>query len=205
VQRTDRGQDGPAHRAEALDEKRRGAGEDVMLRLEPGNIVLGLLHRVIQRFDPPKPHESVHLVHLPLYRFLHPPQPVDHGVGGDINEFPFAVREAPEQLIKERQPLRILMADHILGQPNERSGHHERSAAGEVSGGEKTGFPPIMPNNPPRRDSLGNKPPCHVPEGIEVVRAFNPDIEHQIKSANCSAGGAKRLWRSARSASCTGR
>ena len=115
-----RGEDRPAHAGEPACEERRDPVQDVMRWLEPGDEVVALPRHFAEA------HEGLHLVRVAadLLRQLHHPPGV--GVGGRRQHMRLAVGDAPQQAIQQRVPLRIAVAEHGLGDVEERTQHARR-------------------------------------------------------------------------------
>jgi hypothetical protein len=108
LSRADRGQDGPAQRAEALDEKRCRPLQNEVLRLEPGDEVLAavLLHAA-------EAQEGVHLMDVAAHAFAHQPEPMHERIAGDVEKAALAVQHAPDEGVEERVTLRVAVRHHV--------------------------------------------------------------------------------------------
>ncbi len=97
-------QDRPAHTGKTAGEKRRDAVDDVVIGFEPGDERVGLAGHL------PEAHEGLHLVRVAAHRLRQRHQPQHIGVGRIGQHRAFAMRDAPQQAVQQRQPLRIAMA-----------------------------------------------------------------------------------------------
>ena len=102
-------QDRPGHVGKALGEERRGELDDVMLRLEPGDVMRGTLAT-----DLAEAHEGVHLVLVAMDRSCHRRDLRDVRIGRDLDEI-VIVLQPPEQAIEDRKTLGIAMQDGGIG------------------------------------------------------------------------------------------
>ena len=78
-----------------------------MLRLEPGDKAFA-----IRILDAAEAHEGGHLVQVAPHRLFHLLQPMDQRIGEDRQQHAVFVEQPPQQLVQQRETLRIAMAQH---------------------------------------------------------------------------------------------
>ena len=106
-------QDRPGHVGEAAGEERRRQFDDVMLRLEPGD-VMGFLFAA----DFAEADEGVHLVFVAAHGFRHRRDLRNIRIGRDREQIVMAA-QPPQQPVQDRKPFGIAMQDRRLRQFDE--------------------------------------------------------------------------------------
>src|SRR3982750_2005749 len=103
-----RRQDRPWHVGKAPGEERRGELDDMMLWLEPGNVMCFAFPA-----DLAEAHEGVHLVLVAIDRLCHGRDLRDIEIGRDLDEI-VIVLQPKQQAIEDRETLGIAMQDRGL-------------------------------------------------------------------------------------------
>ena len=98
-------QDRPGHVGEAAGEERRGQFDDMMLRLEPGDVM-----RVALAADFAEADEGMHLVLVAAHGLGHRRDQRDVGIGGDRQQIVMAA-QPPQQAIQDRKPFGVAVQD----------------------------------------------------------------------------------------------
>ena len=114
--------DQPIHVGEAPLKERRGAGNDKMLRLEPGDEAPA---RARRRDDLPKPDEGRHLVGIAAHGFFHRPGSGHIRIRMHPQEQALLMHQSPQQPIQQRKTRRIAVTDGGGGEV-EKGGRHGR-------------------------------------------------------------------------------
>ena len=99
-----RGQNRPAHGGKTIGKKRRVLLDDVVLRLEPGDEPFLLAVRHFAKTD-----EGPHLVNVVPDGFLEVGRLRDVGIDRDLEQVRLAVRQPPEQPVKQGPARRVGM------------------------------------------------------------------------------------------------
>ncbi len=111
--------------AKRLAKKRRGSLQNEMLRLEPGKIEFALRYLLFV-----EAHEGMHLVDVAPYSFRIKAELRDGGIGRAVQKRGFAMLQPPKHVIEQRKPIFPAMADRIVHQFREGTGHGEINGAG---------------------------------------------------------------------------
>ena len=122
-------QDRPGHVGETAGEERRGGFDDVVLGLEPGDVM-----RFRFAADLAEADEGVHLVFVAVHGFGHPGNSRNVGIGRDVEQIVMA-EQAPQQAIQDCKPLGIAVQDRRLRQLDEFG----RDVEGALCGGSGSG------------------------------------------------------------------
>ena len=112
-------QDRPGHVGEAAREERRGQLDDVMLRLEPGDVA-----RIALAADFAEADEGVHLVLVATHGLRHRRDPRHVGIGRDVEQIVMAA-QPPQQAIENGKAFGIAVQDRELRQLDEFGGYAE--------------------------------------------------------------------------------
>ena len=97
-----RGQDGPGHGGEAADEECGVGLDDVVVGLEPGDVLQATLVRNFAEAD-----EGAHLVGVAADALGEAVGAVDVGVGGHLQQMLFAAVGAPDQAVEQGEALGV--------------------------------------------------------------------------------------------------
>ena len=192
-------EDRPAHAGEPPREERRDALEDLVRRFEPGDEAVVLAGHLAEA------HEGLHLVAVAA-NVLRPLHGLAHvGVGRHREQVPLTVRQSPQQAVEQRMSRRIAVAQHALGQPDERGGHPRRFAHGgrglDVRRRQQTALPARLPVQVLRRDPSPQRRARDVAECVRRPRRIDPSgppHRHRIIRTGRPGEASERVARAMR-------
>ena len=90
-----------------------------------GSAFQGALRSVLPLAEP---HEGVHAIDVLLHGFGVARRPYHVRIGGAVEQMPFAVMNAPQQPIEQREPVRRCVTQDVRHQFVERARHANRDA-----------------------------------------------------------------------------
>lgn len=195
-------QDRPGHVGKALGEERRGELDDVMLRLEPGDVM-----RCALASDLAEAHEGMHLVLVAMDCSCHGGDLRDIRIGRDLDEI-VIVLQSPEQAIEDRKALGIAMQDRGLGELDEFCRDVEgavvhlkyRRRRGRC---EQLGFAALHgPGDIGWRHMMQHEAACGFAPAVEIGFGVEGDVLHQKPNPSCVAFGLNRSISRASSRRC---
>ncbi len=147
-----------------------------MLGLEPGDVTGASI-----RFDLPKANEGVHLVHVAPHLLRHPLQALDQRIGAILHRLRLGA-ETEQQSVKQREPLRVEMADDRAGKLHERPRHRKGRSVTALDIGlitEKVGEASVhLPDHILGRHSRESKRPRGPPPAVEILFMLQPRDAH---------------------------
>ena len=193
MDRTDRGEDRPVERAEALDEESGGGFEDEVVGLEPGDEAL-----VAVGLDPAEADEGMHLVQVAADRLGHALEAEHQRVGGDLEQVALAVEETPDQRVEKRVAFGIAVAHNEADQVVGGAGQRDRRGVVAADVREKRRHTAAGPADLLRPEAGGGELAHGLAEAGEVGAGGERDLGH-AKRLSCSGGRTRRLRRSSRS------
>jgi hypothetical protein len=122
----------------------------------------------------------MHLVDIPGDRLRQHVQPMDEGIGGDLEKGPLPVAEAPNELIEERVPFRVGVADDGTDDLHRSPRQQQRGAARRRRVPEEI-LPPLLAPEDALRGRLGaDEPPTGRPEPLEIRAAAEGDLSEAL-------------------------